>query len=85
MQHIKLSWIQMILLIRYIAFHVNNNIKSLANKTTNFVNESHLLIWGKLQLGQTAQEPSIYVSVLMSVKQIQNLINVDKLLSRLAC
>ena len=33
-------------------------------KTTNFVNESHLLIWGKLQLGltrQTAREPSIYV------------------------
>ena len=24
-----------------------NNTKNLANKTTNFVNESHLLIWGK--------------------------------------
>ena len=30
-----------------------NNTKSLANKTTNFVNESHSLIWEKLQLGLT--------------------------------
>ena len=28
-----------------------NDTKSLASKTTIFVNESHLLIWGKLQLG----------------------------------
>ena len=57
----------------YIQIHNNkdykrvfcNNTKSLANKTTNFINESHLLIWGKLQLGltrQTAREPSIYVT-----------------------
>ena len=34
-------------------------------KRHNFVNESHLLIWGKLQLGliwQTAREQSIYVT-----------------------
>ena len=41
-----------------------DNTKSLANKNdNNFVNESHLLTWGKLQLGlirSTAREPSIY-------------------------
>ena len=39
--------------------------KSLANKTTNFINESHLLIWGKLQLGLTRQrhENRLYIFV----------------------
>ena len=40
-----------------------NNTKSLANKTINFVNESHLLIWGKTTVKTyttTAREPSIY-------------------------
>ena len=34
-------------------------------KRQNFVNESHLLIWEKLQLGltrQTAREPSMYAN-----------------------
>ena len=48
-----------------------NNTKSLANKTTNFVNESHLLIWGKLHLGltwQTAREPSMYLPAFLHFK-----------------
>ena len=36
------------------------------NTTYNFVNESHLLVWGKLQLGlvrQTEREPSIHLYI----------------------
>ena len=42
-----------------------NNTKSLANKTTNFVNVSYLLIWGNYSQDlhdKTAREPSIYTT-----------------------
>ena len=47
-----------------------NNTKSLANKTINFVNESHLLIWGNLQLGLTWQRHKncLYMSPIHHVK-----------------
>ena len=48
---------------------ISNNPKSLANKTTNFVNESHLLIWGKLQLRLTRQrhENRLYIHFLVQI------------------